>query len=88
MKFSGTNSEKSNLAEMIRKDIIDELEAINQYDLHYRMTDDPVAKKVFADIRDEEKVHVGELFTLLAYIEPEDAKFLAKGEEEVKEFIN
>ncbi len=35
------------------------LEAIFVYDAHVQATDDPVAKRVIADIRDEEKAHVG-----------------------------
>ncbi|MDD3831261.1 MAG: ferritin-like domain-containing protein [Clostridia bacterium] len=77
----------SELARAIRKDIVGELEAINQYDLHYNMTQDPVPKAIWAQIRDEEKVHVGELMVLLTYVEPSDYKFFAEGEKEAKEII-
>ena len=54
-----TNAE---LMQALRLDIAGELEAIFLYDAHYLATDDPVAKAVLADIRDEEKVHRGRAF--------------------------
>ncbi|NLM49894.1 MAG: ubiquinone biosynthesis protein COQ7 [Clostridiaceae bacterium] len=78
---------KEELIQAIRLDIVGELEAIFVYDAHYQATDDPVAKKVLADIRDEEKAHVGELMTLLRHLDPEEAEHFAEGEEEVKEML-
>lgn len=75
---------QTELLQAIREDICGELSAINQYDQHYNSTDNPLAKRVFADIRDEEKVHVGELLTLLMILNPEEAKYLEKGEREVR----
>jgi rubrerythrin len=46
-----------------------------------------LAKKVIADIRDEEKAHIGELTTLLYALDPEEAKRFASGQEEVREMI-
>jgi len=59
--------DKEELIQAIRLNIAGELEAIFVYDAHVQATDDPVAKKWIADIRDEEKAHVGELMTLLRY---------------------
>lgn len=78
---------KMELIQAIRIDIASELEAIYLYDAHAMATDDPVAKKVLQDIRDEEKQHVGELMTLLRYLDPELAEHLAHGEMEVKEMM-
>lgn len=78
---------KEELIQAIRLDIAGELEAIYVYDAHVQATDDPVAKKVIADIRDEEKAHVGELMTLLRYLDPEEADHFAEGEQEVKEML-
>jgi len=78
---------KEDLIQAIRLDIAGELEAIFLYDAHVQATDDPVAKKVIADIRDEEKAHVGELMTLLRYLDPEEADHFASGEGEVKEML-
>ena len=61
---------KKELAQAIRLDLAGELEAIYLYDAHAQATDDPVAKKVLEDIRDEEKAHMGELTTLLRYLDP------------------
>lgn len=78
---------KYDLIQAIRTDIVGELEAIFLYDAHAEASDDPVVKTVLADIRDEEKAHVGELFTLLKYLDASEAEHLASGEEEVKEMM-
>lgn len=78
---------KEELAQAIRADLSGELEAIFGYDAHVQATDDPVAKAVLADIRDEEKAHMGELLTLLKYLDPREGELFADGEEEVKELL-
>lgn len=78
---------KEELIQAIRLNIAGELEAIYVYDAHVQATDDPVAKKVIADIRDEEKVHVGELMALLRFLDPSEAEHFAEGEGEVKEML-
>jgi rubrerythrin len=78
---------REELIQAIRLDIAGELEAIYVYDAHVMATDDPVAKKVIADIRDEEKTHVGELFTLLRKLDPREAELFEEGAEEVKELL-
>lgn len=78
---------KTELIQAIRVDIASELEAIYLYDAHAHATDDPLAKKVLADIRDEEMEHVGELLTLLRHLDPHVADLLANGEGEVKEMM-
>ncbi|HOQ14320.1 MAG TPA: demethoxyubiquinone hydroxylase family protein [Bacillota bacterium] len=88
--FQGNVDRKMSKAELIqalRIDIAGELEAIFLYDAHVLATDDPVAKKVLADIRDEEKAHVGELMSLLRYLDPNEAEHFASGEGEVKEML-
>jgi len=78
---------KQELIQAIRLDIAGELEAIYVYDAHVQATDNVIAKKVIADIRDEEKAHVGELMTLLRTLDPEEAEHFISGEEEVKEML-
>lgn len=78
---------KEELVQAIRLDIAGELEAIYLYDAHVHATDDPVAQKVLADIRDEEKAHIGELMTLLRHLDPQEAELFASGEKEVKEML-
>lgn len=65
---------KEELIQAVRLDIAGELEAIYLYDAHVQATDDEVAKMVISDIRDEEKAHVGELMTLLRYLDPAEAE--------------
>lgn len=78
---------KEELIQAVRLNIAGELEAIYVYDAHVQATDDPVAKKVIGDIRDEEKAHVGELMALLRFLDPEEADHFASGETEVKEML-
>jgi rubrerythrin len=78
---------KEELIQAVRLDIAGELEAIYVYDAHVQATDDPVAKAIISDIRDEEKAHVGELMTLLRHLDPEEATYFLSGEAEVKELL-
>lgn len=78
---------KQELAQAIRLDLASELEAVFLYDSHANATDDPVAKKVLADIRDEEKEHMGELLTLLKYLDPTETALYLEGEGEVREMM-
>lgn len=78
---------REELLQAIRLDIAGELEAIYLYDAHVQATDDVAAKTVIADIRDEEKAHVGELMTLLRTLDPAEAEFFVSGESEVKEML-
>lgn len=89
--FTGNIDRKittTELIQAIRVDIASELEAIYLYDAHAHATDDPLAKKVLADIRDEEKEHIGELLTLMRTLDPDFAGFLNEGEGEVKEMMD
>lgn len=79
---------KEELAQALRLDIAGELEAITVYESHILATDDPVAKAVLSDIRDEEKVHMGELITLMRYLDPTETEHFLSGEEEVKEMLD
>lgn len=88
--FQGNVERKLSNAELmqaIRLDIAGELEAIYLYESHYLATDDPAAKAVLADIRDEEKTHMGELITLMRYLDPRETDFFLSGESEVKEML-
>ncbi|QOV19008.1 demethoxyubiquinone hydroxylase family protein [Blautia liquoris] len=88
--FQGNVDRKMNKDELIqavRLDIAGELEAIYLYDAHVQATDNEMAKAVLADIRDEERAHVGELMTLLRNLDPKEADLFASGEGEVKEML-
>lgn len=85
--LTGKKLTKYDLIQAIRTDIVGELEAIFLYDAHAESTDDPLVKTVLADIRDEERAHVGELMTLLKYLDSSEAEHLMSGEGEVKEMM-
>lgn len=78
---------KEELIQAVRLDIAGELEAIYLYDAHVQATDNAATKKVLADIRDEEKIHVGELMTLLRTLDPQEAELFVSGETEVREML-
>lgn len=79
---------KEELIQAVRLDIAGELEAIYLYDAHVQATDNDIAKSVLADIRDEEKAHIGELMTLLRTLDPKEAELFASGEAEVREMLD
>jgi len=79
-----TNGE---LMQALRIDVASELEAMFLYDAHVMATDDPVAKKVLADIRDEEREHMGELLTLIRYLDPKEADLFLEGQGEVNDML-
>ncbi len=88
--FAGNVDRKMTNAELmqaLRLDIAGELEAIYLYESHYLATDDPAAKAVLADIRDEEKAHMGELITLMRHLDPKETEFFLDGQGEVKEML-
>lgn len=78
---------KEELVQALRLDIASELEAIFLYDAHVLATDDPVAKKVLADIRDEEVEHIGELTALMRYLDPTIDEHLTEGMGEVRDMM-
>ena len=78
---------KGELIQAIRADLSGELEAIYGYDAHVQATDNPVAKAVLSDIRDEERAHMGELLTLLKYLDPQEGVQYDSGAREVEEML-
>ena len=78
---------KNELIEAIRQDLIGELEAINQYQRHIDGADNETAIKILTDIKNEEQVHVGELLTLLAFLDENFAGYIQQGEDEVKNLL-
>ncbi len=71
-----------------RRDLIGEIQAIIDYDEHIYVTSNEVAKRTWIHIRDEELNHVGELLSLLAYLEPSQKPLVMEGMEEFKEWLN
>ena len=72
------------LVQAVRIEIAGEVEAQLLYEAHAAATDDEVACKVFSDIADEEKEHMGELLALLQYLDSEEADHMAEGVGEVE----
>ena len=66
----------------VRSDIIGELEAIIQYENHLDVTENAAAKQTIADIINEEKMHVGQLFGLLFQLDPASKKQFELGYQE------
>lgn len=89
--FSGlANDRELNDQELIRAIrfmVAAEYEAIQLYMQLAESTDNKLAIKVLQDIADEERIHAGEFLRLLHEIAPDEEKFYAEGEEEVREEI-
>ena len=64
--------------EMLREDLIGELQAINQYQEHIDSIDDDEAREVLEHIRDDEKEHVAELTKIIKKLDPLQAEMFKK----------
>ena len=73
------------LVRAIRLNTAAELDAASLYEAHAEATDNPLAKKVFLDIANEERVHVGEFIELLKILLPDEEGWLQNGFDEVRE---
>jgi len=62
--------------EMLRDDLIGELEAINQYEDHILELENEEAVNTLEHIIDEEKEHVAELLRLIQNLDPAQAEKL------------
>lgn len=85
MADNGLDAEHSGDAELIRRAIIAEFDAINLYEQIANKTKDPFIERVMLDVSREEKVHVGEFQKLLARVDPDDPDAVEEGEQEVDE---
>jgi rubrerythrin len=64
--------------ELLREDLVGELQAIYQYQDHIDTIDDEEARKVLEHIRDDEKEHVAELTKIIQKIDPLQAEMFKK----------
>lgn len=64
--------------EMIREDLIGELQAINQYHQHIESLESEEAAVTLEHIIEEEKEHVAELLKLISLLDPVQAEKLSK----------
>ena len=60
--------------EMLREDLIDELQAINQYQQHVENLENEEAVPTLEHIVEEEKEHVAELLRLIQNLDPVQAE--------------
>ncbi len=79
--------DKNALIADIFADIKGELDTIDMYDRHIAESSDPTVKNILSSIRDEEKVHCGELAKLLKYLDPQFGHLLEKGEKEAGDIV-
>jgi len=66
--------------EMLREDLIGELQTINQYQEHIDTIGDEEAMEVLEHIRDDEKEHVAELTKLIQKLDATQAEKFKKEE--------
>jgi len=64
--------------EMLREDLIGELQAINQYQEHIEILEDESAISVLEHIRDDEKEHVAELVKMIQRLDAVQAEKFKK----------
>jgi len=76
---------KEELIRAVRLDLAAEHEAVHLYMAHAEATDNLLAKSVFIDIANEERVHAGEFARLLAILTGDEDALLAEGAKEVDE---
>lgn len=76
------------LVRAVRYSIAAEFEAIQLYMQLAESTDNEKARAVLTDIANEEREHVGEFYTLLKELEPDEEKYYREGEEEVREMFS
>lgn len=71
----------------IRQALAGEEEAVHLYDAIIDATNNEIVQTVLESIRDEERVHIGELQGTLKRISSEERELLEKGEKEVKDIL-
>jgi uncharacterized protein len=64
--------------EMLRDDLAEELQAINQYQYHIDSLENEEARRILEHIRDDEKEHVAELIKLIQMLDPTQAEKFRK----------
>ncbi|SHM77079.1 Rubrerythrin [Caldanaerovirga acetigignens] len=69
---------RATLLEMLREDLIGELQAINQYERHARMTNVTQARQLFLEIANDEKHHVAELMRMIMQLDRRQAEEMRK----------
>ena len=73
------------VCDALRLALIAEIDAVTLYTQLARRIADPLVKKVFLAVADEEKEHMGEFLSLLKKCDPGLVEMMKRGEEEVEE---
>ncbi|NPV44283.1 MAG: hypothetical protein HPY70_09980 [Firmicutes bacterium] len=60
----------------LREDLIGELQAINQYEIHAVQAGDPQVRALLLEIADDEKHHVADLLKMINRLDPAQAKLI------------
>lgn len=68
-----------------RQDLIGEIQAVMEYDVHIHSTNDRIAKETWRNIKNEELTHIGELLALLNYLDSSQKQFVQRGITEFSE---
>jgi rubrerythrin len=76
-----------NDVQLLRKGMIEEIEAINLYERAAEKATDPRVRELFLDIAEEEKVHMVEFEELMERFDPSWEEAEEKGEEESEEMF-
>jgi len=74
-------------AHMIRKCIIEEMEAVNEYIERAGMAENSAVRKVLLDIAEEERIHFGEFEMLLDAVDPLHEPAEDEAEEEMEDMF-
>ncbi len=85
---AGRNLTHAELIRAVRFMVAAEYEAVQLYMQLAESTDNELAKRVLADIADEEIVHAGEFLRLLKELAPGEEALYAEGAMEVQEMID
>lgn len=86
VRFAQNNCDWKTL-EVLRNALVSELDAINDYENFTNQTSNENAKRVLREIRDEERVHAGELLALMQMLCPDEQNFFNLGREEVMKLL-
>lgn len=71
--------------QMLRLGVIAEFDAANLYEMMADLASRPELRKLFLEVANEEKVHIGEFEFALEHIDPEHDPHEDKGEDEAEE---
>lgn len=73
--------------QLLRKGMIEEIEAINKYEKMANAASDPRVRTLFLDVAKEEKVHMEEFEELLERLDPEMEETDDQAEEEIEDLF-